>query len=59
MENTLYKLDDFELYQQAREFRKKIYQVLRNLPSEEKYALEAQMRRAAISITNNVAEGYG
>ena len=59
MENTLYKLDDFELYQCARGFRKRIYQVLRNLPSEEKYALEAQMRRAAISITNNIAEGHG
>ncbi len=59
MENTLYKLDDFELYQCARGFRKRIYQVLKNLPSEEKYALEAQMRRAAISITNNIAEGHG
>jgi four helix bundle protein len=59
MSETLYKLDDFELYQKAREFRKKVYKVIRKLPPEEKYALELQMRKAAISITNNIAEGHG
>jgi four helix bundle protein len=59
MPETLYRLDDFELYQKAREFRKKVYKVIRKLPPEEKYALELQMRKAAISITNNIAEGHG
>ncbi len=52
-------LDDFELYKEAREFRRQIYRLLKTLPSEERYALGAQMRRAAISVSNNIAEGHG
>lgn len=40
MEKILYKLDDFELYKLARQFRKRVYGVIRQLPSEEKYALD-------------------
>jgi four helix bundle protein len=54
-----YKLDDFELYKAAREFRKKVYKIIKKLPGEEKFALSPQMRRAVISITNNIAEGHG
>jgi four helix bundle protein len=50
---------DFELYRCAPEFRKSNYMLIRRLPVEEKYALGSQMRRAAISITNNLAEGHG
>jgi four helix bundle protein len=58
-DESRYKLDDFELYKAAREFRKKIYKLIKKLPEEEKFALSPQMRRAAISITNNIAEGHG
>jgi four helix bundle protein len=54
-----FKLDDFELYNSARRFRKKIYQLIAQLPDEEKYCLANQMRRAAVSVTNNIAEGHG
>lgn len=43
----------------AREFRKRIYELTRRLPRDEKYDLVRQMRRAAVSLTNNIAEGYG
>jgi four helix bundle protein len=59
MEDGRFKLDDFELYKIAREFRKRAYRLLRQLPPEEKYALANQMRRAALSVTNNIAEGHG
>ena len=59
MEESRYGLDDFELYQQARAFRRKTYKLIRKLPREEKYCLDQQMRRAAVSVTNNIAEGHG
>ena len=54
-----YSLDDFELYRYAREFRKKVYRLIKQLPPEERYCLAPQMRRAAVSVTNNIAEGHG
>ena len=54
-----FRLDDFELYQAVREFRINVYRLLRQLPVEEKDALSRQMRRAVLSVTNNIAEGHG
>jgi four helix bundle protein len=51
--------EDLEVYQVAREFRKAMYQVNRRLPSFEKFELGSQVRRAAVSLTNNIAEGHG
>lgn len=51
--------EDREVYQKAREFRKSMYEVTRRLPDIEKYALASQMRRAAVSLTNNLAEAHG
>jgi four helix bundle protein len=59
MEDGRFKLDDFELYKFAREFRKQAYRLLKQLPAEERHALANQMRRAALSVTNNIAEGHG
>ncbi len=54
-----YDLDNFELYNAARRLRKKTYQLINQLPAEEKYCLGSQMRRAAVSVSNNIAEGHG
>ena len=51
--------EELEVYKAAREFRKEIYQLIKELPNEEKYNLAGQMRRAALSLTNNIAEGHG
>ena len=51
--------EDLEVYKAAREFRKKVYQLTKKLPEDEKYNLAGQMRRAALSLTNNIAEGHG
>jgi four helix bundle protein len=52
-------LEDLEAYQLAREFRKQMYRVAKGLPSIEKFGLVPQMRRAALSLSNNIAEGHG
>ena len=51
--------EDLDVYQAARQFRKAIYAAARNLPDLEKYGLASQMQRAAVSLTNNIAEGHG
>jgi four helix bundle protein len=51
--------EDLEVYRFAREFRKRMYEVNRRLPSFEKFELGSQIRRAAVSLTNNIVEGHG
>ena len=51
--------EDLEVYQAAREFRKAMYGLARRLPDFEKFGLVSQVRRAAVSLTNNIAEGHG
>src|SRR5689334_2419150 len=51
--------EDLEVYQVAREFRKAMYRVNRRLPAFERFELASQIRPAAVSLTNNIAEGHG
>jgi len=50
---------DLEVWQAARDLRRNIYALTRQLPDNEKYNLVSQMQRAALSLTNNIAEGHG
>ena len=52
-------LEGLEVYKAARSFRNRVYSLIKMLPAEEKFALAQQMRRAAISLSSNIAEGYG
>lgn len=51
--------EGLEAYQEARKLRQRIYRLTRRLPEEERRGLIPQMRRAALSVTNNIAEGHG
>ena len=44
-------------YQKAKDVVKHTYRLLKKFPSEERYALCDQLRRASVSITSNIAEG--
>jgi len=50
---------DLTAWQKARSLAKSIYEVTRMMPREEAYGLTSQVRRAAVSIPSNIAEGYG
>lgn len=59
MSKTYTTFEDLDVYKMAREFRKKIYKLTKELPEYEKYNLANQMHRAAVSMTNCIAEGHG
>ena len=44
-------------YQRAKEIVKRTYKLIKKFPIEERFAMCDQLRRAAISITSNIAEG--
>jgi four helix bundle protein len=50
---------DLEVWKLAIDFVKKIYQVTKKFPATENYSLINQIRRAAVSIPSNIAEGQG
>ena len=48
-----------DAYQKAKDFVIYVYTLLKQFPKEEQYALCDQLRRAAVSIPSNIAEGMG
>ena len=56
------KINNFEempVWQDAQDYAVAVYAITKNYPKEEKYALVDQMRRAASSVSANIAEGFG
>jgi len=49
---------DLESWRKGHEFVLKIYQISAEFPKEEIYGLTSQIKRAAVSITANIAEGF-
>jgi four helix bundle protein len=47
------------VWQKAMDLVEEVYKVSRNFPREEIYGLTSQLRRAAVSIPSNIAEGQG
>ncbi|MFW6065406.1 MAG: four helix bundle protein [Planctomycetota bacterium] len=51
--------EDLDVYKEARILRRRVYKLTKQLPKDEMPNLFRQMRRAALSVTNNIAEGHG
>jgi four helix bundle protein len=56
---TIKRFEDLEVWKDAREFTKVIYQITANEELKRDFAFKDQIRRASISIMNNIAEGFG
>ena len=52
-----YTFEKLDVWQDSRKLIKRVYQITQSFPVEEKYGLTSQIRRAAVSITSNLAEG--
>jgi len=56
--STIKSFEDLTIWQESRKFTNKIYILTNKFPKEELYGLTSQIRRAAVSITSNIAEGF-
>ena len=50
---------DLVSWQKSMQLAVEVYKLTRLLPKEETYGLISQLRRAAVSVSSNIAEGYG
>ena len=53
------KLNDLKIWNKAIDLTVDVYKATANFPSDERFRLTSQSRRAAVSITLNIAEGAG
>jgi four helix bundle protein len=50
---------DLQVWQRAIQLSVAIYRLTKDFPREEVYGLTSQIRRAAVSVPSNIAEGHG
>jgi four helix bundle protein len=50
---------DLKIWQKSVDLAVRIYEITQSFPKEEMYGLTMQMRRSAVSISSNIAEGAG
>ena len=50
---------DLMVWQRSMDLVESIYRITEKLPAKEQWGLLSQMRRAAVSVPSNIAEGYG
>ncbi len=55
----MHNYKELKVWQKSRVLVKTVYQLTKNFPKEESFGLVSQMRRAAVSIPSNIAEGAG
>jgi four helix bundle protein len=56
MDKTSYT--QLKVWQKSMDMVEEVYKVTLKIPQEEKYGLISQLRRAAVSVPSNIAEGY-
>ena len=59
MTSTIKEFTDLFAWKESHKLVLMVYPLLRKFPKEENFAICDQMRRASISITSNIAEGFG
>jgi four helix bundle protein len=55
----MFRFEKLEVWRKAVDFADDVYKSTKGFPAAERYGLTSQMRRAAVSISSNIAEGSG
>src|ERR1700674_4648503 len=53
----MFNFEKLDVWQEAIRFADLVYQLTRGFPADERFGLTNQMRRAAVSLSSNIAEG--
>ena len=53
----MFKFEKLDVWQKAIDFADLVYSKTKSFPSDERFGLTNQMRRAAVSVSSNIAEG--
>jgi four helix bundle protein len=57
--NKISSYRDLKVWQKSMELVMEIYSIVKGFPKNEEYGLSSQIKRSAISVPSNIAEGYG
>lgn len=55
----MHKVQDLKIWQKSIDLAKEVYTIVADLPNDERFGLTSQIKRSAISIASNIAEGAG
>lgn len=53
----MFRFEELQIWRRAVDYGKEYYRIAQTFPAHEKYSLSDQLRRAGLSISNNIAEG--
>ena len=59
MDTQIKSFRDLVAWQKAMALTETVYAITERFPSDERYVLSSQLKRAAVSVPSNIAEGYG
>jgi four helix bundle protein len=55
----MFRFEKLDVWQKAIEYADCVYSMTREFPAEERFGLTSQLRRSAVSVSSNIAEGTG
>ena len=59
MANIIKSFEDLDVWKESQNLAVQIYGITKNFPKDEMFAMTSQVRRAATSVSANIAEGFG
>jgi four helix bundle protein len=58
-EDELAGFEQLRVWHEARRLAREVYRMTESFPVKEQYGITSQIRRAAVSVMSNIAEGHG